>query len=304
MENTISTVGPWAKEKLECLHKYLSAYTTIMAKQSSWCRGFVYVDAFAGPGHHHIRQEVRDKSQVSLELELVSEYQLNDAGQQEYIKGSPRVALELEHPFTKYHFAELCQDRLSALGLLRQEFNGQRTIDINAIDCNDFLLRKFLPEYDWRKWRAIVFLDPFGKQVPWETIQALAHTGAIEIFLNLPVWMAIQRFLNRRGVFSEAESKRLDQYFGTPGWRDLLYEQDSHADLFGGPRRTVKVKNSGRLLVSWYRDRLREIFGYVSSARVIKSVRGRPLYCLIHASHNKAGGKIADDVLRQGEIIR
>lgn len=304
MDDTISTVGPWAKEKLECLHKYLSAYTTIMAKQSSWCRGYIYVDAFAGPGHHRIRQEARDASQALLDLELVSEYQLKDTGQQEYIKGSPRVALELERPFTKYHFAELCPNRLSALDALKQEFSGRRSVDINAVDCNEFLLQKFLPAYDWRKCRAIVFLDPFGKQVPWETIEALARTGSIEIFLNLPVWMAIQRFLKRRGDFTDTESKRLDQYFGTSDWRDILYEQDSHADLFGGHRKTVKVANSARRLVAWYRDRLGKIFAHVSSARVIKSDRSRHLYCLIHAGHNKIGGKIAEAVLQQGEIIQ
>jgi three-Cys-motif partner protein len=61
-----------------------------------------------------------------------------------------------------------------------------------------------LPAYnfdrvDWRKWRAVVFLDPFGMQVPWKTIAALAQTAAIEVFLNFPVGMSIQRLLKRSG---------------------------------------------------------------------------------------------------------
>ena len=41
-------VGPWASEKLDCLGKYLEAYTTILGRQQF--RGYFYIDAFAGPG--------------------------------------------------------------------------------------------------------------------------------------------------------------------------------------------------------------------------------------------------------------
>ena len=47
---SLPTVGPWAREKLDRLGMYLSAYTTVLKAQSRWCRGYVYVDAFAGAG--------------------------------------------------------------------------------------------------------------------------------------------------------------------------------------------------------------------------------------------------------------
>ena len=140
------------------------------------------------------------------------------------------------------------------------------------------------------------FLDPFGMQVPWDTVAEMGKTGAIEIFINFPVGMAIQRLLKRSGKFTPAERSKLDQYFGTDEWHDLLYTRQE--DMFGGS--TAKIQNSGDVLVKWYRKRLQDVFPYVSSAREIQNTRGRPLYYLIFAGPNKTGVKIANDVLRQG----
>lgn len=301
-DDAISTVGPWAKEKLDCLRKYLEAYTTIMAKQA-WCRGFIFVDAFAGPGHHVIRRSDQ-RHRLQMDLAELTGYQAVDPGQKEYIKGSPRVALEVKRAFTKYYFTELAPQRLASLVALRDEFANARDIEIFPIDCNQFLVDHLIPHHDWNRWRAIVFLDPFGKQVPWDTIDRLSKTKAIEIFLNLPVWMAIQRFLKRHGRFTEAEEQNLDLYFGTTEWKNLLYRQTHQGDLFDSSiRHTKKVDDSGRIIVRWYRDRLKQLFPYVSSARLIKSSRGRNLYCLIHAAHKPAAGKIANEILRQGDVI-
>ena len=51
----VPEVGPWAEDKLECLRRYLSAYTTILRKQRF--KGYVYVDAFAGAGTAKIRKK-------------------------------------------------------------------------------------------------------------------------------------------------------------------------------------------------------------------------------------------------------
>ena len=64
--------------------------------------------------------------------------------------------------------------------------------------------------------------------------------------------------------------------------------------------RIDKVQASGDVLVRWYRERLKAIFGYVSEAREIQSTSGRPLYYLIFAGPNKTGARIASHVLKQG----
>ncbi len=289
-------VGPWAEEKLECLRKYLSAYTTILRKQSF--RGYFYIDAFAGPGTLKIRKREAKKDMSQLLLLGLSEDITSHPGKAEYISGSPRVALDIKHPFTDYVFIEVDEKRLKRLETLKAEYETpERQIHVKKQNCNDYLnglLKR--NQGRWNQWRGIVFLDPFGMQVPWETIADIGKTKAIEIFINFPLGMAIQRLLPKNGQFSSKQRKKLEEYFGTDEWFDIIYKQEQ--DLFGN--NTTKIQKSGDVLVSWYRKRLKEVFGYVSTAREIQAINGRPLYYLIFAGPNKTGLKIADKILKQG----
>ena len=289
-------VGPWAKEKLKCLRKYLDAYTTILSKQQF--EGYFYIDAFAGPGTLKVRQQQTDDSAQQLLLN-VADYVRKDTDRAEYISGSPRVALELKKPFTDYVFIEKDKNRLQQLKALKTSYGTNRRIYLRNKDCNQYLLELIDDKTKWKKWRGVVFLDPFGMQVPWDTIVEIGKTKAIEIFMNFPVGMSIQRLLKRSGQFTPKERNKLDQYFGTGEWYDLLYEHDQ--DLFG--ENTTKIQKSGEMLVKWYRKRLKEIFPHVSTAREIRSTHGRPLYYLIFAGPNKTGKKIVNDVLKQGARI-
>lgn len=133
-------------------------------------------------------------------------------------------------------------------------------------------------------------------QVPWDTIAKLGATGAIEVLINFPVGMAVQRLLKRSGEFNAKERSKLDRYFGTEEWYDLLYK--SETDLLGG--HTAKIKQSSDVLVRWYRGRLKQVFGYATEAREIQDTSGRPLYYLIFAGPNRTGARIANNVLNQG----
>ena len=134
-------------------------------------------------------------------------------------------------------------------------------------------------------------------QVPWSTIAEIGKTGAIEVFINFPVGMAIQRLLKKNGLFSSNERAKLDNYFGTDEWFDLLYRKKN--DLFGDVG-VDKLQDAGDRLVKWYRGRLKDAFGHVTTAREVQNTTGRPLYYLIFAGPNKKGAEIADHVLQQG----
>ena len=214
-------VGPWAREKLECLRKYLHAYTTIMSKQRF--RGYFYVDAFAGPGSLKIRQAPDNEEQRFFD----SWEEEERSDRSEYIGGSPRVALELKHPFTDYVFVEVDKARIRHLQSLKPEFQNVR-IHIREQKCNDYL-REFLDKIRGQRnsWRGVIFLDPFGMHVPWSTIADIGETKTMEVLINFPVGMAIQRLLKRSGDFTDKQRARLDSYFGSSEWFDLLYERSS-----------------------------------------------------------------------------
>jgi three-Cys-motif partner protein len=287
--NDIPEVGPWAADKLTKLGKYLAAYMTIMRKRH-W--NTVYIDAFAGAGLARVRSD-------NVETALLDFAGYKDG--EEYrriLDGSPKVALDLEHPFTSYVFVELSDTRVAHLEELSSQY-PERSVRIRQQDCNEYL-RSVVSQVDWSKWRGVVFLDPFGMHVPWSTVELLANTGAVEVIINFPVGMAIQRLLKVSGEFTEQEREKLTDYFGDPGWYELLYRETP--TLFGDTL-VEKVEHSGDKLVTWYQQRLRDVFGFSPNPHLVRNTRKSPLYYLVFAGPNKTGAKIAGHVLASGTRV-
>lgn len=300
-EPFVPEVGPWAEEKLKCLGDYLAAYTTILRQQNF--KGYVYIDAFAGAGKAKIRKKkTTDDVEGTFFTELLQkptdDGQEEDAGQEKFIEGSPRVALGLQHPFTTYVFVELSEKRRKELEKLKKE-HSEKDIRIYDRNCNEYLLELLNKDVNWKEWRGVVFLDPFGAHVPWETVNALARTKSFEVFINFP-WMAITRLANNDGNIPEGHRTILDRYFGSEEWFDVMYRQQQ--TLFGDAIHT-KERDAAKALVNWYRERLKTTFGHASTARLIKNTKNSPLYYLIWAGPNATGQKIANHILSQGEAI-
>lgn len=297
--STDGKVGPWAEEKLDCLQNYLEAYTKILRKQR-WVSNFYYVDTFAGRGISEVRHADRqDSGTDSIGRDLLG-YSPASEEEKQYLGGSPIRALKIPYPFSGYLFIESSAERVQLLKEISRNFAHTRKIKILQGDANDILIRNVAnnPKIDWKNSRAVVFLDPFGMQVPWSTLVKLASTGAIEVFVNFPVGHAIQRLLERHGRITESRKSLLNQYFDTDEWWDIVYE--TRTTLFD--TETVKVEESGARLASWYARRLEGLFGFGASPRLIRNSKGGHLYYLLFAGPNKTGARIADYILSQGEV--
>jgi three-Cys-motif partner protein len=269
------SVGPWAAEKLDALSRALNYYTTRLKNQSQWRK--IYIDAFAGPGLSTVRSKPREDSGHSLQLFAE---QSTDPVEQEvvFLKGSPRVALDIPNPFDRYVFIDKDLDRVAELERLRSEYQGRRTIEIRQGDANS-ILQELLKSVSKAKHRGYIFLDPFGLQVPWPTIEAVAKTGAIEVIVNFPLGMALRRMMPNSGDVPAGWQISLDTFFGSVDWRQHAYEED--IDLLG--KRTSKIADSEDRLLAWYRGRLKDLFGHVSEAQLVTNTRGGRLYYLIWA---------------------
>lgn len=287
-----ASVGPWAREKLDALDAYLSFYTTALKKQGQWRKTFI--DAFAGGGRARVRQQGVNSPAESLLAAL--EPAPIDAEAEQYIRGSPRVALDIETPFDRYVFIERDPARVAELEAMREEYGPRYEIEIRRGYAADELASLMDEGLARRGQRAVVFLDPFGMAIPWGTIERLAATRQIEVMVNFALGMAIQRLLVRSADIPPSWRQALDRFFGSPDWHSQVYEEG--ADLFGP--RTLKLDGSGQRLLEWYRGRLKAAFGHVSTARLIKNSRGAPLYFLIWAGPHPLGLKGADYVLSKG----
>jgi len=263
------TVGPWAKEKLDALGQYLNFYTTVLKKQGHWLRGTIFFDAFAGAGLARVRIK-KDESPLA---DLFNSDIEMSAAEIAFLKGSPRVALDIRNPFTRYIFVDRHPERISELNALKFEYEDKRDVTIQQSDANAALRDWLAAPIDWRAHRAVVFLDPFGMHVPWTTIEALAATKSIEVLINFPFGMAINRLLTRSGTIDATWQASLDEFFGAGDWRIIAYEETR--DLFG--LRQNKVDDAEHRILRWYSDRLQNVFGYVSTARLIRNTRGNLL---------------------------
>ena len=275
--------GSWTEQKLWMLAKYLKAYTTALKNKPSKQQPFrrVYVDAFAGTGY----RERRRAGDATWVIEGLAE---PDA--QEFLDGSARIALSADPPFGRYVFVESHRARFERL---QQELKGAcphlaDRMEFVRDDCNVFL-PKFCAETDWRSSRAVVFLDPYGMQVQWSTMEALASTRAVDVWVLFPLGMAVNRLLTRDGKIPDAWRDRLDQIFGTQEWYDVFYRQVESEDLFGQRRREVRKTVSLEAIGWYYNERLKTIFAAVAeNPRQLPNSTGNPLYLLCFAVGNPA----------------
>jgi three-Cys-motif partner protein len=284
--------GDWTAEKLERVRKYLVAYANIMRNQGF---RFAYIDAFAGTGYNTRRAKKEEGTLLFPELA--------DDDAASFLDGSARIALKVEPPFTKYIFIEKDPERFDELGKLKDEFPelASDVVLINA-DANAYL-RDLCENRKWSRNRAALFLDPFGMQVTWDTMKAIAKTKAIDLWILFPLGIGVNRLLRRDAKISEAWQRRLDDFFGTPDWRGAFYEIRTEEGLFGNEAKTEKVADFdsiGRFFV----ERLKSIFpGVAKNPLALLNSANTPLYLLCFAAGNERGAKtavkIAQDILKQ-----
>ncbi len=274
--------GDWTADKLERVRKYLVEYAKIMNKQ---CFRFAYIDAFAGTGYQTLRE---DENQNELMFPEILEEE-----SQGFLEGSARIALQVEPRFTKYFFIEKKETRFAELQRLKVDFPlVQNDIILVNSDANAYI-KDLCQNYIWNKNRAVLFLDPFGMQVEWDTIIAIAETRAIDLWILFPLGVAVNRLLKKDGNINESIRKRLDTIFGASDWYNAFYQTRTTANLFGEQSYIEKVGNFDSI-GQYFVDRLKTVFaGVANNPLPLLNTRNIPLYLLCFASGNQRGAEIA-----------
>jgi three-Cys-motif partner protein len=283
--------GKWTTEKLERVAKYLRAYSTIMTKQAF---RFAYIDAFAGTSYR-----TQKSAEVQGEL-LFPEFAERET--RRFLEGSVRIALQVTPRFNKYIFIEKELTRCNELNKLKEDFPDlANDIQIINADANSYIADLCL-NYSWKKNRAVLFLDPYGMEVEWNTIEAIASTQAIDLWLLFPLGVAVNRLLRRDGQIDESVKKKLDRFFGTTDWFDQFYQPRTKDSLFGTERAIEKVVNFEGIK-RYFVKRLKSVFADAAENPLqLYNSKNNPLYLLCFAVGNKKGApiaiKIAQDILK------
>jgi three-Cys-motif partner protein len=161
-----------------------------------------------------------------------------------------------------------------------------RQIEIINDDAND-AIAALCKATNWRNTRGVVFLDPYGLQVTWDTLFAIAQTKALDVWVLFPSGMGLNRLLTKSGDIRQEWQETLDRSLGTKEWRSAFYRSEQEADLFEGPRdKTVKDADPIKL-EKFYLDRLRPVFPTVMNTCVrLTNSKDQTMYLLCFACAN------------------
>jgi len=283
--------GTWTGQKLAMLRDYLSAYRKAMKNQPF---ELTYIDGFAGAGYRELRQE---KPSGGLLLPELAEEE-----PREFLEGSARIALKIDPPFHEYVFVEKDPERVRALNALKAEFPSlAERIQVKESDCNVYI-SDLCGGTDWQNRRAVLFLDPFGMQVEWSTLEAVALTKAIDVWILFPLG-SVMRLLKNDGNVPDTWSRRLDSIFGEPDWRDAFYEDKTRNTLFGAEEAVSKTATFDKVSKYWV-ERLKSSFsGVADNPKVLHNSGGTPLFLFCFAVSNPSRAARALALKIAGHIL-
>lgn len=276
--------GEWTNIKLKVLANYLESYTNAL-KNTRFQK--LYIDAFAGTGYRDTRRaDENDTPQSMLYPDMV------EPEPQSFLDGSARLALQIEPAFDQYIFIERSPEYCVHLKKLKAEFPALATkMDIHQGNANEKI--QDLCSRDWRFNRAVLFLDPYGMQVEWKTIEAIAQTNTIDLWLLFPLGIGVNRLLTKSGDIPKSWRNRLNLLLGTEDWYDEFYKIETSPTLFGDDKERV-VKATMETIGRYFNNRLKGIFaGVAERPGVLRNSANNPLYLLCFAVGNERGKDIA-----------
>jgi three-Cys-motif partner protein len=211
--------GRHTELKLRVVMEYLEAYLKVMKNKPF---RLTYIDAFAGSGWR--RAAVRSDERQTTFLPRA-----------EATKGSALMVFELRYEgrrFDRFVFGDRDEAALKRLradveaaypDLARRPDVAYRPMDANeliAAECDSFR------DTD----RAVMFLDPYGMQVDWRSIERIAASRVIDLWYLAPTGIAFNRLLSPAGRVRNQWIAPLERSLG-PNWDAEFYE--STRDLLG-----------------------------------------------------------------------
>lgn len=242
-------------QKLETVERYLKTYTTALKFQAF---ELLYVDACAGSGSSVPKAAFEVSSSNQTLLEGFPPAVVDTDG---IIVGSAIRALGVNPPFHRYLLNDVKQSNVNALRRsISEDFpHLSGRVDLTRLDANQ-MLRDICASFDWKRTRAVVFLDPFGLQINYETLELLGRTKAVDLWYLVPVF-AMYRQVSGNGQINADGGPRVDAALGTSAWRDVAVVEETSTDLFNQPQ----FRSKRAVDIAWFekvaKERLSDAFG-------------------------------------------
>lgn len=275
-DNTVNQFGGgWTEAKMEIVVNYAKAYLTIMNKQD-WVKT-LYFDGFAGSGLIEASEE------------------------REAIKGTALRVLEIDEPkpFDIYYFVEKDKRNKEALETTIKETYPHKKTYVVQEDCNVKLITMAKYLNTNKKFRALVFIDPYGMSVDWTSIENLKKLG-IDLWILVPTGVGVNRLLKNDSKIPEGWLQRLEKFLGLE--RDEIlkhfYSYKTVNTLFGDETAVNKEVQIIQKIGDLYTQRLKTIFDFVSESYVMRNSTNSIMYHFMMATNNKTALKLANEIIK------
>jgi len=281
--------GKWSLIKVEKVEEYLSRFT--MALKDQRFRK-VYIDAFAGTGSF---------AYVEGGLPLFSEQAASKERQ-----GSATRATLVSPPFDHLYFIDTSEKLEELKGQLGASASGRATfLPGDANERVSEVCRTLT-----RKDRGVIFLDPFGMNLEWATLEAIRRTEILDVWYLFPLMGAARQAAREWTGLDASKANALTRVLGTEDWEKRFYELPSPSapDLFDlAPVQPYPIrKMSVRGIDDFVRERLRDVFPYVAPHPLhLLGPKNAPLFSLFFAVSNPSerawglASRIAEGILRR-----
>jgi three-Cys-motif partner protein len=285
--------GPWTEQKLDAFEKYVNAYLTIMNKyRDRYDWKLVYFDGFAGSGS---RQSYDDNKQI---IKLFEE-DINPLELKVYMGAAERVLNIQQRGFDYYYFIDVSQDSCRKLKeKLDKHLTAGKLMEFRANDVNEEIIKLAHAFKQRTDLAGLVFLDPFGMQINWSSIELLAGTR-IDLWILIPTGTIINRLLDRKANL--VLSDKLESFFGLSieEIKSYFYNTKTEQTLFGEIKKIQKIEEPIQKIAALYIERLKTIFEEVAdNPLVMRNSKNVPIYHFAFASNNIAATKIAGQIIK------
>ena len=285
--------GDWTKQKLDAFEKYVRAYLKIMNKQKEKYNGWpttIYFDGFAGSGINLPKED-------NLKSDPLNGLELEKEASQYYVGAAERV-VSMDLSFDEYYFVDYNKKAIESLKKkLSPSQKGNRVYKYIVKDVNEGI-NKLSLHLDSKK-SALVFLDPFGMDIQWNTI-SLLKGKRVDLWILIPTGVAINRLLDREGELRHLD--KLEECLGlseTEIKREFYLEREEF-NLFNGKIKSLeKISDSISHITKLYIKQLKTIWNFVTDEPlVLINSKNVPIYHFVFASNNQTALKIASGIIK------
>ena len=146
--------------------------------------------------------------------------------------------------------------------------------------------------------RALIFLDPKGMQVDLPILECLKGLG-VDLWILVPTGLGVNRLLTKSGNISQEFMKKLSSFLGMTDSeiKNYFYKEEIEVTLFGEETKLTKDEQVNDRAINLIREKMGNIFKFVSKPFPMKNTRNSLMFHFVYASNNKAGLKIANDII-------